>query len=62
NSCIDKHFDILLDRCGRHPNQLIGRSPYMQSVFVTAPNDMLNTIQKLKIVKANLNSLGADLI
>ncbi|MDR3440420.1 tRNA (N6-isopentenyl adenosine(37)-C2)-methylthiotransferase MiaB [Telmatospirillum sp.] len=60
--CVGRHFDVLLDRPGRHPGQLIGRSPYMQSVFVTAPEALLNTVQRLEVVTANPNSLAAKLL
>jgi tRNA-2-methylthio-N6-dimethylallyladenosine synthase len=60
--CVGRHFDVLLDRPGRHPGQLIGRSPYMQSVFVTAPETLLNTVQRLEVVGANPNSLAAHLL
>jgi len=60
--CVGRSFDVLLDRPGRHSGQLIGRSPYMQSVFVTAPESMLNTVQRLEMVAANPNSLAANLV
>jgi tRNA-2-methylthio-N6-dimethylallyladenosine synthase len=60
--CVGRSFDVLLDRPGRHPGQLIGRSPYMQSVFVSAPETMLNTVQRLQVVAANPNSLAANLL
>ena len=59
--CVGRTFDVILDRPGRHEGQLIGRSPYMQSVFVTAPASMLNSTQKLTITAAHSNSLGAIL-
>ncbi len=60
-SCVGRTFDVVLDRPGRRDGQLIGRSPYMQSVFVTAPETMLNSVQKLTITAAHSNSLGAVL-
>ena len=60
-SCVGRTFDVVLDRPGRREGQLIGRSPYMQSVFVTAPATMMNSIQKLTITAAHSNSLGAVL-
>ncbi|HMA49088.1 MAG TPA: tRNA (N6-isopentenyl adenosine(37)-C2)-methylthiotransferase MiaB [Magnetospirillaceae bacterium] len=59
--CVGRTFDVVLDRPGRQDGQLIGRSPYMQSVFVTAPATMLNSVQKLTITAAYSNSLGAVL-
>ena len=60
-ACVGRTFDVVLDRPGRRDGQLIGRSPYMQSVFVTAPATMLNSVQKLTITAAHSNSLGATL-
>jgi len=60
-ACVGRTFDVVLDRPGRRDGQLIGRSPYMQSVFVTAPATMLNSVQKLTITAAHSNSLGAIL-
>ncbi len=59
--CVGRTFDVVLDRPGRRVGQLIGRTPYMQSVFVTAPETMLNSVQKLTITEAHSNSLGAVL-
>jgi tRNA-2-methylthio-N6-dimethylallyladenosine synthase len=52
---------VVLERRGRHPGQLIGRSPYMQSVYVSAPDEMLNSVQRLTMMTAHGNSLGAAL-
>jgi tRNA-2-methylthio-N6-dimethylallyladenosine synthase len=60
--CVGRQFDVLLDRPGRHSGQLIGRSPYMQSVFVSAPETLLNSVQRLEVVAANPNSLAANLL
>lgn len=60
-ACIGRSFEVVLDRPGRHPGQLIGRSPYMQSVFVSAPDTMLNSVQRLAVTLAHSNSIGAVL-
>jgi tRNA-2-methylthio-N6-dimethylallyladenosine synthase len=57
--CVGRSFDVLLDRRGRRLGQLAGRSPYMQSVFVSAPDSLLNTVQRLKVITAHANSLSA---
>jgi len=59
-SCIGQRLDVLLDRAGRHPGQLIGRSPYMQAVHVEMDSDNLGDIVNLEIVSAHGNSLGAQ--
>jgi tRNA-2-methylthio-N6-dimethylallyladenosine synthase len=52
---------VLLDGPGRHPGQLLGRSPYMQAVHVDAPARMSGEVVDLKIETAHPNSLAAVL-
>jgi tRNA-2-methylthio-N6-dimethylallyladenosine synthase len=59
---VGRTMDVLLDRPGRRPGQLGGRSPFMQAVHVTAPAELLNTVQRLRIVAAYPNSLSAELM
>src|SRR5690606_33903149 len=49
---------VLLERHGRLPGQLVGRSPYMQSVHVTADDDLLGTIVPVTVVRATPNGLA----
>ena len=55
---------VLLDRPGRRPGQLQGRSPWMQSVHLQAPAHLLGTIQPVRIIDAKQLSLTgtADLV
>jgi tRNA-2-methylthio-N6-dimethylallyladenosine synthase len=59
--CVGRDFDILLDRPGRRPGQLLGRSPYMQSVYVAAPQSLMNRVARVTIAEAYPNSLAARL-
>ncbi|WP_135082116.1 tRNA (N6-isopentenyl adenosine(37)-C2)-methylthiotransferase MiaB [Terasakiella sp. SH-1] len=61
-NCIGRKFPILLEREGRNPGQLVGRSPYMQPVHVDAPLDLIGKIADLKIISARPTSLGAELV
>ena len=54
---VGRVMPVLLDRRGREPGQLVGRSPYMQAVHMDAPDDRLGTIQPIRITKAHANSL-----
>ena len=47
---------------GRNPGQLIGRSPYLQGVHVTAPERMLGQIVPVRIAGASKNSLAGVLV
>lgn len=59
-TCVGRTLSVLLERQGRHPSQLVGRSPYMQAVHATLPAGMLGTIQPLRVVAAHANSLAAE--
>ena len=61
-SCIGRTLDVLLDRQGRHPGQMVGRSPYMQPVHVTAPEEHFGTIVTLRIESGQANSLAGTLL
>ena len=61
HSCIGTVMPVLLDRCGRKPGQLAGKTPYMQAVHVTAPEIKLGDIVELRILEALPNSLSAAL-
>jgi len=60
-NCVGTTMAVLLDGPGRHPGQLIGRSPYMQAVHVNAPDHMSGRIAGLTITAAHPNSLAAEL-
>ena len=53
---------ILLERPGRKPGQLVGRSPYMQAVHVMAPDSLIGDVVTLAITDAHGNSLSAELV
>ncbi len=52
---------VLLERRGRYPGQLVGRSPYMQAVHAEAADDYLGRIVSLRVTAAHPNSLAAVL-
>ena len=58
-TCVGTLIPVLLDRPGRKLGQLVGRSPYMQAVHVTAPSRYLGERVYLKVEEAFTNSLGA---
>jgi tRNA-2-methylthio-N6-dimethylallyladenosine synthase len=58
----DTVMPILLERTGRKPGQLIGRSPYMQSVHVYAPERLIGAIVDCRIVSVHNNSLGGEVV
>ena len=55
--CLGCSFDVLFERHGRYPGQLVGRSPYLQPVQVTAPAALLGKIATVTITEIASNSL-----
>ncbi|WP_425410408.1 tRNA (N6-isopentenyl adenosine(37)-C2)-methylthiotransferase MiaB [Hyphococcus sp.] len=53
---------VLFEKPGRHEGQLIGRSPYLQSVHVTAPQSMLGSIAPVRIDDTTPNALAGVLV
>jgi len=56
---VGRALPVLLERRGRRPGQLVGRSPYMQAVHLPAPEDLLGTLATAEIEAAGPNSLSA---
>ena len=52
---------VLFERVGRHEGQLIGRSPWLQSVWVEAPSHLMGQIADVKILSMGPNSLAGVL-
>jgi len=73
---VGKEMDILLEREGKHPGQLLGRSPYLQAVHVdvsSADNaldagadkpysEYMGRLVRVKIVESGPNSLKGELV
>jgi tRNA-2-methylthio-N6-dimethylallyladenosine synthase len=50
-------IDVLLEKPGRLPGQLVGRSPYLQAVQVMAPSKLIGSIQRVTVAEIGTNSL-----
>ncbi len=61
-SCLGKTMAVLFDKKGRKAGQIIGKSPYMQSVHIVDSEKLFNNnILDIKITKALPNSLAGEL-
>jgi tRNA-2-methylthio-N6-dimethylallyladenosine synthase len=56
-NCIGRSLDVLLEKPGRIPGQLVGRSPYLQPVQVMAPSSLIGEIATVQIISVGSNSL-----
>ncbi len=55
--CLGRTFDVLMEKPGRRPVQLVGRSPYLQAVQALAPPQMIGQVVPVTIVEVGSNSL-----
>jgi tRNA-2-methylthio-N6-dimethylallyladenosine synthase len=60
-ACIGKILTVLLEKPGRHDGQMIGRSPYLQSIHVPAAAERIGEIVPALIAEASTNSLSGSL-
>ncbi|WP_421358577.1 tRNA (N6-isopentenyl adenosine(37)-C2)-methylthiotransferase MiaB [Agrobacterium rosae] len=59
-SLVGKTMDVLLEKPGRMPGQLIGRSPWLQSVNLDANDMKIGDIVHVRITATGPNSLFAE--
>jgi tRNA-2-methylthio-N6-dimethylallyladenosine synthase len=55
---VGKTLEVLFEIKGRHPGQLIGRTPYMQNLHAEVDKSLLNKIVNVKVESATTNSLS----
>lgn len=60
--CIGKTIDVLLEKKGREAEQLIGRSPWLQSVVVPSHCGTIGDTVTVKIIDKNTNSLISEAV
>jgi tRNA-2-methylthio-N6-dimethylallyladenosine synthase len=58
---LGRRVDVLLEKPGRRPGQLAGRSPWLQAVHVDAPLSLLGKIVRVDIDRVGSNSLSGAL-
>jgi len=56
--CVGRTLPVLFERHGRHPGQLIGRSPYLQGVHAAAGAEYLGQVVPVEISSCGPNSLA----
>ncbi len=61
DACIGKVLTVLLEKPGRHDGQMVGRSPYLQSIHVAAAAERIGEIVPALITEASANSLSGAL-
>jgi len=56
---VGREIDILVEKPGRHAGQVIGRSPYLQSVHCQGGEALIGRMVKVEVEGAGANSLAA---
>jgi tRNA-2-methylthio-N6-dimethylallyladenosine synthase len=55
--CVSRTFDVLFEKEGRYPGQIVGRSPYLQPVQVMAAKAFIGRVAAVTITEVSSNSL-----
>jgi tRNA-2-methylthio-N6-dimethylallyladenosine synthase len=59
---VGQTLDVLLEKPGRHPGQIAGKSPYLQPVQFESDQHRIGEIVAVRIVRAGSNSLFGEWI
>ena len=57
-AAVGRVFDVLVERSGRKPGQLIGRTPYLQAIHFDGPARLIGTITSVDVIAAHGVSLS----
>jgi tRNA-2-methylthio-N6-dimethylallyladenosine synthase len=61
-SCVGQVLPVLAEKAGRHPGQMIGRSPYLQAVSFDAGEMKAGAMVNVEITGIHSNSLAGQII
>jgi tRNA-2-methylthio-N6-dimethylallyladenosine synthase len=54
---VGRVLDVLIERAGRHPGQLAGKSPYLQAVQMAQPHAAIGDLVRVEVTATGSNSL-----
>jgi tRNA-2-methylthio-N6-dimethylallyladenosine synthase len=57
---VGRTLPVLFEKPGRHPGQLVGRSPYLQWVHAQAPSRCQGAVLPVRITGVGPNSLAGE--
>jgi len=61
-ACVGREFDVLFEKPGRHPGQIVGRTPYLQPVPVYAPQSLIGSVARARVNELTGYSLVGELV
>mgnify|MGYP003343020314 CR=1 FL=1 len=53
---------VLFAEPGRKPGQIVGKTPWLQSVYAEGPARLIGRIVETRIVAGHANSLAGDIV
>ena len=59
-AAVGRVFDVLVEKAGRHPGQVAGKTPHMLAVHLEAPISTIGTVMPVRIREAGANSLYGE--
>lgn len=62
HSVVGRTEPVLIEKTGRHPGQIGGRSPWLQPVHIDGPGRLIGQIVPVRLEAATRNSLSGSLV
>ncbi|CUH08736.1 (Dimethylallyl)adenosine tRNA methylthiotransferase MiaB [Jannaschia seosinensis] len=59
---VGREVEVLFEKPGRLPGQLVGKSEHLMAVHCDAPDEMQGRIARVRVTEAKANSLAAELV
>jgi tRNA-2-methylthio-N6-dimethylallyladenosine synthase len=60
--CVGRETEVLFEKPGREPGQLVGRTPWLQAAHAAAPTALVGKLARVRLEAAGPNSLAARLV
>jgi len=60
SASVGRVTDVLLERPGRHPGQIVGKSPWLQSVHVENSGAAIGDMVSVELISAGPNSMAGE--
>jgi tRNA-2-methylthio-N6-dimethylallyladenosine synthase len=57
---VGRRLPVLFEKSGRHPGQIVGRSPYLQPVHVEGPQSLIGEIAAVQVTGASRGGLSGQ--
>ena len=61
-ACVGRRVEVLFEKPGRRPGQVVGRSPYMQAVHAEGPLSLVGVMTEVEIIGVGSNSLRGRVV